>query len=235
MTNTVDQIINQAQTAAQDHSSNAAVDLSHQQVPMENQPVNAQVPAHLVSAPRTISMATASAANMSADDWLKFSFHGIAASETPRLLFDELTVEIDMTEGRGFKVCEMLRYGKDPVNYAHTYDGVTDNKGGNWNSLLQTAAQIDPTARPYPAAQIPMLILEDVDGGSGKNAKVVLTAGKTVGYTTPVTGWANWASFYEKVNEAGLLNTKVKVRVENDPQERKNYTWGVPKYTLIQD
>jgi len=234
MTNQVDQIINQAQAAAQtqDYSSNAAVDMSHTQVAPRS-----QVPSHLVPAtnPVPISMATAQAANMSADDWLKFSYHGISVAEKPRALFDELTVEIDMTEGSGFRICHMVRYGKDPVRYASTFDQVTDDKGAPWQTTLQMIANIDPDARPYPAAKIPMIVVEDVTGGNGKTAEIVLKVGQIAAYTTPVTGWDNWARFYEDVRKAGKLGEIVKVKVSNMPREKKTYTWGVPKFELLAD
>ena len=189
------------------------------------------VPAAYVPA-RAPSMADAMAsAQMRPDEWLKVKEHGLFLG-TSREAIETMTVEIDMTEKRGFYLKESIKYG-NPAVYLSTYDGVTCDKGGTWQAAVAKAPAADPRAKPYYSADIKMTLVEQVKTIKGKKHEFG-EAGKSLGHSTSTSNFDEWREFYREVAAAGLIGRKVIAKLTVKPLENKaGNAWGVIVFTLV--
>lgn len=236
--NNINSLIQEAQQTAQTVETANVVE--NAQVVQEQSTLPANIPAHIASLaqPTKLSMATMQPSSLRADAWLKFSYYGMTTNKDSKTLIDELLVEINMTEnsGSGFYLCNMVKWG-NPATYVYTYDGVTGSDGRPWvesvtKAYNATPQNSDKPNTPYPAVQLPMVLLEDI---VDKKGNVIVEKGKVLGYTTAKTAWYNWQDFYNSVVSAGLLGQPVKVKVTNEATEFNTNKWGVPKFELITD
>lgn len=116
-----------------------------------------------------------------------------------------------------------LRVGGQPVYYK-TVDRITCLKTGRpWGQLLQEAAAQDE--REYKGFDIRLVAFEDIKDMKGK---VVIEAGKTLGYTTSVTNFDDFASFAKKVRDAGLFGADLVLEVECEVRknDKNKDGWG---------
>lgn len=188
--------------------------------------------------PTAISMQTAEKARMGVTAWVKTSEYGMCLDSNIKAFIDDMLVEIDMTEGKGFEVVRMVRIGVTSPIYEETKDNLITDKGRSWAEAVKDAWEQghqkdrDQGKSPiYTAAKIPMVLLEPaVSGTKGEIAPV----GTELGYTTPKTGWQDWAKFYESVEEAGLLGQKVKAKIFNREISHNGNNWGVLELELVQ-
>src|SRR5688572_332143 len=88
--------------------------------------------------------------NMVVDDWLKVSYFGLQIG-TNRQLFD--TLELSLALG-DISYNRTIKYGKSPVTYLKSYDGVTCVSGGTWAEAIARARGIEPNARDYASADV---------------------------------------------------------------------------------
>ena len=129
-----------------------------------------------------------------------------------------------------------VKYG-NPAIYDKTYDRVLSSKGGSWMDAMEKATRIDPNAREYRSADIPMVLTDDVTvaDGKGKDLKVLAGAGQTLGYSLSTTNWAAWAKFFREVSLAGLDRSIVKAEIGFEKKTNsKGNVWGIMNFTLIQ-
>jgi len=68
----------------------------------------------------------------------------------------------------------------NPVTYLKTYDRITCATGGSWARAQARAQSIDPRAREYRSADLPFLVLSDIQLPDGT---VLFTSGKRLGHS----------------------------------------------------
>lgn len=164
------------------------------------------------------------------DDWLKVSEHGmkIGKDKQPFPCGDSLTFEVDMTEDAGFFVKQSIKWGKAPVQYASTYDGVMSDKNMPWDQQVAKVHSIDPAAKVFPSADIVFITTEPV-----KLKEKTIPAGTKLGHTLSMSNWRNWEEFYSECAQAGLAGQTVKVKVSGEEVNGSNtFTWGVLAFEL---
>jgi len=162
--------------------------------------------------------------SMSVDSYLKLKEFGILVG-TDDKFHEKLEVELDLS---AIQYKYSVRWG-NPVQYASTYDRVTDARGGSWLQTLTKAQNVDPNANEFRSADLPFTLLEDV---IGKNGEVQLEAGKTVGHSLAITGWAGFAAFIKVLQNNGYDVYSDTVRLTLGFEKKKNTkgTWGVLAY-----
>lgn len=178
-------------------------------------------------APMDMSMDAMMAQGFSVDAWVKTGFHGLALEDK---LCQGFKAVIKMIDGQGFKPCQSIRYGTNPVNYDKTFDGITAEDGSPWANKIMAARGIDPKCRPYRSVQIAMELLEDAVALDGKT--VLAKAGSVVGYATSVTGWGEWESFYRSCVSDNRIGSDVEVSVSNVSKEKGANQWGIMRWEL---
>ena len=165
---------------------------------------------------------------MAVDAYLKVNEHGFTIGEKgDQLITDPLTVMIDLST---VQYGEAIKFGKDPVRYHKTYDGVRANSGIAWQEAIRQAQLVDPKAAPYMTCDIPMTLLGDVK--SVKSVEVA-KAGLKIGHSTSTTNRAHWVELTQAAKAAGLSKQKVVVKLTAELRQKNTYTWGLIKFELI--
>jgi len=191
-----------------------------------------QLPQHLqqYAMPTDMSMESLDAMGMQVDHWLKPDYVGMMIGDTPSPI-QEIVVDIEMIKGSGYTQGYGLRYGKEPVIYDFTIDGVTSVKTGQpWFNSIMQATSTDPQARPYSAAQLVFEVAKDVVAQDGT---VLASVGESLGYTTPQSNWHDFSKFYKLCSREGLLGQTVRVKITNMARTKDQYKWGILKFELL--
>ena len=221
----VQDAIKQAREAAAEAAAQAVVEHEPQtnQVAAYNPP---SAPASY-AAPSMDTMGMSTGISRVVEDWLKVNEYGITFG-ADRTLFQNVKIKIDMTEGAGFFVKHSIKFG-NPAQYFSSYDGTTCDRGGLWTDAVVKAQRADPKASPFAAADIIMILAEDI-----KLKDKTLPADTKIGHTTSTSNWQDWAEFYREVAKAGLLGTEVAttVSMEAVTGKKNGYTWGILKFKL---
>lgn len=161
------------------------------------------------------------------ETWFKVSQHGITVGQDSKPLFETVKVSVNMTEGKGYFVKEMIKWG-NPVNYASRYDGALTDKGEPWAEVVARAQRLDDRAKVYPSADIIFELREPL-----KLKDKTLPEGTKIGHTLAMTNWENWAEFYRECHSNGFLDGDVALTLGYDEVNGKNgYTWGVLNFNL---
>lgn len=228
--------INHVPAAAQAAPAQGMVVAQHQPPAVAGEAALAGLPAHIAAMcqPAEFDMDMFMSMGLSADHWVKFSEYGISLASAPGVLLQELEVEIELTNKKGYFLCQALKYG-NPAVYNHTFDNVTDKNGQPWPLAIATAMAVDPKARPYRCVQLPMKLAKDVLSPTGQ---VLAHKGEVVGYSTATTAWDNWASYYRQAQLLGLVGTSVRTKVTNlvkQPKAAGQKPWGIPVFTIVTD
>lgn len=183
-------------------------------------------PANAPAAYRPPSLDDLDNRGMTVDHWLKVSEDGLkikVENDTARL--DELKVSIDMTE---VTPATVIKYGQPPV-YHKTYDGVICADGRTlWQDALAEAARYNQ--KPYPSADVPMTLEEDVVA----KGKTIAKAGERLGYSLSTTNREAYSKFQKQVNAEELRESVVEVNLGYQAKENKNkQTWGIVTFDLV--
>ncbi|ASV43995.1 kinase [Pseudoalteromonas phage KB12-38] len=192
-----------------------------------------QLPQHLqqYAMPTDMSMESLDAMGMQVDHWLKPDYVGMMIGDTPSPV-QEIIVDIEMIKGSGYTQGYGLRYGKEPVVYDFTIDGVTSVKTGQpWFNSIMQATSTDSQARPYSAAQLVFEVAKDIVAQDGT---VLASVGESLGYTTPQSNWHDFSKFYKLCNREGLLGQTVRVKITNMARTKDQYKWGILKFELLE-
>lgn len=108
------------------------------------------------------------------DIFLKVSEAGIKIGNNGKFR-ERLDVVMDTSAVQASKAISASRDGQPP-KYWRTYDGVMTLSGIPWEQAISEAQQIKPGAVPYSSADIPVRLLQEVDGvGTDKILGMSLT------------------------------------------------------------
>lgn len=165
---------------------------------------------------------------LNVDAFLKVKEHGLQIGDSTALI-ESVLVEIDLSE---VQVCEVVKFG-NPATYLKTFDGVICHEGGTWEAAKMRAQQVDPKARPYKSADIPMTLLEPAKSLKGEE---VQPAGTRLGHSLSTTNRANFATFLKDVTDAGYNPEQdtVQVKITAEPRTNKaGNRWGVLAFELL--
>lgn len=143
-------------------------------------------------------------------------------------MVQEFVAEIDLTEGEGIQPKWTVRFG-NPAQYLSSYDGVTCNKGGAWTDAVLKARMANPDVEPYPAAEVKLVLAEDL-----KLKEETLKAGTIIGYdTSSPSRYSDLSDFLEEAQKAGVMGTKVKVKVIAREINHNGNNWGTVAFELM--
>lgn len=163
-------------------------------------------------------------------NWLKVDVHGLMIGKDKKL-FDNILVDLDTTEEKGFMVKHTFRFGNPPT-YLSTYDGIACDKGGSWGAAVAKARMVDPEIQPFHAADIRMTLAEGV---TLKDGKTKLDLGVVLGHTTSKTNFYEWSNFYEELAKADLVGQTVKVKLGWKEMSSPNVAkpWAAVTFELV--
>ena len=162
--------------------------------------------------------------NIHVDGWLKVNPYGLFI-DSDRTPFQTLELGLPMNE-IGFNYS--IKVG-NPVTYLKTYDRITCATGGSWAETQARARSIDPRAREYRSADLPFLVLSDIQLPDGT---VLFTSGKRLGHSLSTTGWKGFAALVKQLRDQDIDPTTAFVKVKIGYESKKNAsgTWGVLKF-----
>lgn len=166
------------------------------------------------------------AGSISVDQWLGVKEHGLILGTNRDLIMGTITVDIDLS---AVAHCRVIKFGQNPVTYLKTYDASMCATGGSWQGAIERAQRVDPKARDYPSADIPMRVVTDVVNGS---KAVVAAAGSTIGHTLATTNWTHWKSLMDGCKAAGITGT-VRVQLGVEKKSKNGNNWGLVTFTRV--
>lgn len=123
------------------------------------------------------------------------------------------------------------------VSYAKSYDGQTEARSGEPFAQVveKFKRESQKPADIYRGADVPLTLVSSLeDPRKGSTAKGY-GEGDVVGLTTSITGFKPFAAFAKKLQQAGLANTPVKVKVTHSPRKNAaNQAYGVCEFDVIE-
>ena len=142
-------------------------------------------------------------------------------------IFSEVLVDINLPD---MSVFECIKFGKNPAQYLKSYDGVMCSSGGTWQAAVNRAHSIDPQARPYRGADIPMTNVEPI-----KLKDKVLPAGTKIGHSTSTTNKGNLEKLIKDCQRAGfdLEKDSIRVKIGHEKREKNGNKWGLVTFTVV--
>ena len=162
--------------------------------------------------------------NIHVDGWLKVNAYGLFI-DSDRTPFQTLELGLPMNEiGYNYSI----KVG-NPVTYLKTYDRITCATGGSWAEAQVRAQSVEPRAREYRSADLPFLVLSDIQLPDGT---VLFTSGKRLGHSLSTTGWKGFAALVKQLRDQDIDPTTAFVKVKIGYESKKNAsgTWGVLKF-----
>lgn len=186
--------------------------------------VNTSTAVAMPTGGKKLTMDDLATGTMAVDDFLKVSQFGLLVGKDAKKPVDTFRAKIKMVEGIGYVPNLTIKFGQNPVNYVKTCDECKTANGKSWQAELERIARIDSNAKPYPAADIAMTLLQDAG---------VLKAGQCVGHTTATTSFKHFKKLVEEVREAGLTGKEIEVEVGFEARTKNNNNWGELKFKLI--
>jgi hypothetical protein len=168
--------------------------------------------------------AMADSVGIQVDEFLTVKDTGFRLGEAKNKLFDKAKVRINLSEVVAISAIRATRAGN--TTFLKSYDGITSSQG---QSFAQAEANLrgvsDKVDGPYPTAEIPVTLLEDVPGGK---------TGDRIGITPSITGVKFFTKFYNELRQKGLETATVDATIVHTPQTNKNGNeWGVVAFELI--
>lgn len=213
-------------------AAKAAAQNAETQVPATTQP--AQAPAQAAPAPTMMpSLSDMENAGVRADGYLKVNEYGLhVKGDKSKTMFQEMVVDIPMD-----KVVPMFVIKtNNPVKYWKTMDGVKTTDNMPWQQAIQQAQQIQADARPYPSADVPMALTEDLKSGKGD---VIMEAGKILSLSLSTTNKTAFGDFAKQVRSMGYEPEgdnapTVRAKVVAVEKENGDYTWGIAEFEALE-
>lgn len=164
------------------------------------------------------------------DLFLRMDQAGFQLGDEMKKYFEEMTVSLDMR--KVIPIYSARGEAGGNTKFLKSYDGVTTPQGQNFQ---QAVAHLEATTKCtgiYSTVEIPVTLLADVKSSDG----VTVKAGTTVGITPSLTGFGEFQKFYKELQEQGLEEAKLKVKVTHLMRTNKNNNkWGVAQFALLED
>lgn len=186
--------------------------------------VNTSTAVAMPSTGKKLTMDDLATGTMAVDDFLKVSQYGLLVGKEAKKPVETFKAKLKMVEGVGYVPNLTIKFGQNPVNYVKTYDEAKTLNGKSWQAELERISRIDSNAKPYPAADIALTLLEDAGA---------MKAGQCIGHTTATTSFKHFKKLVEEVREAGLTGKEVEVEVGYEARSKNNNNWGELKFKLI--
>ena len=222
MSNALDNVLNQAQAAANNFTPATPDNLP------ATQPTYA---GGGLPAKQSLSD-VADAAGMQVDEYLQLKAEGMRIGEMKGLI-DELIVEMDMQD----IVPAISIRGEQggATKFIKSYDGGrTTSTGENWALAEQNLRrQYGKVAGPYPTADIPFTLLSDV---KDPKTSLVFDEGTVVGLTPSMTGFKPFQKFLKtlKKNDPSLFEQTITVKLTHRKRTNSNNNeWGVVEFEHV--
>ncbi|HQT78606.1 MAG TPA: hypothetical protein PLD10_16250 [Rhodopila sp.] len=175
-----------------------------------------------------LSMDDMAAGSITVDAWLGVKDVGFIVGPAKKIYLEPIKVQIDLV---AVAPCFAVKFG-NPATYYKTYDHVTEARGGSWAEALAKASRVDPNAREYRSADIPMRLMETI---SIKN-ETIHEVGVTLGYSLSTTNWGAWEAFYKECLKSGFAGQTVNVELNFEPKTNaKGNRWGIITFKRIAD
>jgi len=197
--------------------------------------VNAAVPATATQATQVatrghdLTLDDVLSSGLAVDDWLKVGYNGMALGSEDKVLFDEMIVNIDLTEVVPYQMVKYGPQGGQPT-YKKTRDGVTVVGGGSWTDVLAQAARVTgKEAQVYTAVDIPMEVTEDFV----VNGKVLAEAGTMIGHTTSTTNFKLFKAYLRDCNKKGWKTKTVRTKLGHVSRAENGFKWGIISFTPL--
>ena len=203
----------------------AAINAASQEAEKANVPATQQVPAEApMGAGAPMSLDDFVVGQMNVEGYLKVDRHGLHLDSNDESKMESVDVVIDPNE---VQITECIKFGNPPT-YRKTLDRRTSTSGGTWQEAIREAQAADPKAKPYKSADIPMELINEIDAGGS-----TYEAGTRVGHSLSTTNGGEFQTFLRDLNNAGLRNEPVKVRVSYKRKSNQKYKWAVVTFQLL--
>lgn len=215
-----------------------AGELANANPPIDLAPVasaGGQVTGYAPSQVATLDGFIDSGSALKVDHWLQTSAFGFSIKNVDGLVNLDAPLGMKLPEDLQPFYGLRINIGGKPTYYK-SVDRVSCVKTGKpWGTLMGEAAQ--QGQREYKGFDCRFRVLAPIKDAKGK---VAVEAGKTLGYSTAVTNFADLQEFARKVREQGLYGRDLNVTVENEKRVNdKNPTgWGaliVTAFTAVED
>lgn len=169
---------------------------------------------------------------MECDSYIQVKDAGFKLNKDWGGYIDEFEAILDMREVQFFM--GIRKEVGSNVSYAKSYDGVTTSRGENFAQVVEEFKRTSQKpADTYRGADIPLELAADY--ADPKNKAKVFTAGQTLGLTTSITGFKPFATFARKLQAAGLMSSRLKVKVTcSARQNAAGQAYGVAEFDVIE-
>jgi hypothetical protein len=169
---------------------------------------------------------------MECESYVQVKEGGIKLSKDWVGFIDEFDAILNLSEVQFF--IGIRKEVGSQVTYAKSYDGQTTSRGENFAAVVEEFKRTSQKpADTYRGADIPLTLLAGIADPKGKGP--ALEADAIVGLTTSITGFKPFAAFAKKLQQAGLGNTPVKVRVKHAARKNaQNQAYGVCEFDVLE-
>lgn len=168
------------------------------------------------------------AGSITVDQWIGVKEFGLLFGSEKKLVTAPVTVEIDLN---AVAYQQSIKFG-NPAQYLKSYDASVCASGGSWEAAISRAQRVDPNARPYPSADVPMRTTHDVKAADGST---VAEKGAVLGNSLSTTNWTNWKTLMAAAKAAGKSGVARVVLTAEKRTNKNNNVWGVIVFTLAPD
>lgn len=169
---------------------------------------------------------------MECESYVNVSAAGIKLHKDWMGFVDEFDAILNLSEVQFF--IGIRKEVGSQVSYAKSYDGQTTSRGENFAQVVEEFKRTSQKpADTYRGADIPLTLVQGYADPKGKGP--ALDADAIVGLTTSITGYKPFAAFAKKLQQAGLANAQVKVRVKHAPRKNaQNQAYGVCEFDVVE-
>lgn len=222
MTNQLDALVSQADTAAE-------------QLAPARAPALAQTGSTALAKPTLDSLIDGG--GMDVEHYVRLNDTGIRFGDKQQGVFDDFVAVINMSEITPMH-CFRVEVGGN-TKFIKSYDGgQTTSDGMSFQQAIATAER-QPGAKTsgvYPTVEIPMTLTEALSDPK-KGSDVSFPEGTKIGYTPSVTGFKPFQKFAKdlRARNPALLQSEVTVKVKHAVRVNSNNNrWGVLEFELIE-
>lgn len=169
---------------------------------------------------------------MECDSYVQVKDTGIKLNKDWQATIDEFEAILDMRDVQFFM--GIRKEVGSQVSYAKSYDGVTTQRGENFAQVVEEFKRTSQKpADTYRGADIPLTLVSAIEAPKGKGTS--FEADQVVGLTTSITGFKPFATFARKLQSAGLMNSRIKVKLTHAARRNAaNQDYGVIEWDVIE-